>query len=200
MRLFALSLLFTASLHASTLGVCDIVAYKHIETQPVPAGVPDIDDPHVAAHIHDFNLEEMTASLHRLINEFRQENGKPPLKIDPTISFYSQRQSDWMAVGRYPLGHQNAKVRFQAIQSYIPEAVASAENVGRIGVNHVDPIAAIFSGWIMGPGHRASILGDFDLCGYGVSKTSSGSFYFSHFFVKTEKNTPCEEEVSPSQE
>jgi uncharacterized protein YkwD len=184
----------------TTVSANETLVYRHTEAQPLPAGIPDIDDPDIATQLHDFNLEEMKSSLHRLINEFRQDNGKPPLATDPAIHFYSQRQSDWMAVGRYPLGHQNAKVRFQAIQEYIPQATKSAENCGRVGVNHADPIAAIFSGWIMGPRHRAAILGDFDLCGYGISKTSSGSFYFSHFFVKLDREIPCEEDLSSPQE
>lgn len=178
MRYFLLALLMTASLHAVDL---------KLEGQ-LPAGVPDIDDPIVTAQLHDFALDEMATSLHRLINEFRIENGKAPLEVDPTIGFYSQRHSDWMAVGRYPLGYENAKTRFQAIQSTIPEAVSAAENVSRIGANHVDPVEAVFSGWIMGPSNRATILGDYDRCGYGISKTASGSFYFSHFFVKCRTN------------
>lgn len=166
---------------------------RSIDSLPVPAGVPDINDPAVKAYLHDFNQEEMIKALHSLVNEFRLGNGKSALALDPTVSFYSQRQSDWMAVGRYPLGHQDANLRFKAIQESISHVISGGENVARIGLNHSDPVSAAFNGWIMGPGHRAQILGDYDRCGYGISKTSSGSFYFSHFFVKTE--TPCEEEI-----
>lgn len=166
---------------------------RSIDSQPLPQGVPDINDPLVKAYLHDFNQEEMIKTLHSLVNEFRLENGKNLLTVDPTISFYSQRQSDWMAVGRYPLGHQDANLRYRAIHESIPHVVCGGENVARIGLNHTDPVSAAFSGWIMGPGHRAHILGDFTLCGYGISKTSSGSYYFTHFFVKTE--IPCEEDA-----
>ena len=189
MRQLIFFLLITFSLKATPWSAKDqtpLDSIVEVTNSPSPIGIKNIDDPKTIEEIHPDNLTEMALALHAKINAFRKEHGKAELTFSEIISKHSQRQTDWVAVGRYPLGHQGANLRYKALRKQIDGVISGAENIARIGVNHVDPIDAVFSGWIMGPGHRSNILGDFDLCGYGISKTSTGSYYFNQFFIRTE--------------
>ncbi len=189
MRFFIFFIMLTCSLSASPWKAKDhnSLDFKaEINDSPAPTGIPNIDDPKVIENIHPSDLTEMVESLHLRINAFRREHGKPELLLSSPISRLAQRQTDWMAVGRHPLGHKGANLCYRALHKQLDNVISGAENVARVGVNHVDPVDAVFSGWIMGPGHRSNILGDFNLCGYGISKTSTGSYYFNHFFIRTD--------------
>jgi uncharacterized protein YkwD len=60
-----------------------------------------------------------------------------------------------------------------------------AENLAyNHGVYEVAKVAV--NGWIESSGHRKNLLGLFDVCGIGVSRSSSdGSFYLTQLFART---------------
>eukprot|EP00920_Eleutheroschizon_duboscqi_P017275 GHVT01041341.1.p3 GENE.GHVT01041341.1~~GHVT01041341.1.p3 ORF type:complete len:101 (-),score=22.91 GHVT01041341.1:1215-1517(-) len=60
----------------------------------------------------------------------------------------------------------------------------TAENVGmNLGVYNT--AEEVVKGWIDSPGHRANLVGDFDLCGIAVARAPSGAFYYTQLFAAT---------------
>jgi uncharacterized protein YkwD len=108
----------------------------------------------------------------RETNEFRAQNGKPPLALMPQLDAIAQAWSVHLAAGNafehrpdftasYPKGWTNAGENIAAGQS--PDTVVDT--------------------WIASPGHRANLLGTFNYLGIGYATGGPYGRYYTQNFA-----------------
>ncbi len=95
------------------------------------------------------------------INEFRAQNGKPPLSYNATLAGLAQEQASSMA-GRKTLDHANFRERVKMLGS------TTAENVS-YGCDSED---CAIRQWARSPGHRANMLRG-DVSAYGIASATA---------------------------
>lgn len=106
-------------------------------------------------------------------NEFRAENGLPPLALMPQLNTIAQGWSASMAStgdfkhnpsfsGSYPGGWSRAG-----------ENIAAGQSPG-----------SVVASWIESPGHRANLLGDFNYIGIGYATGGPYGRYYTQDFAK----------------
>ena len=127
-------------------------------------------------------LKEMERAIHEQINQYRQFQGLPPLRLDSTISEEAKIHSQNMADSKV-LSHSGFEGRVEAIAKTISYRSA-AENVAT-NFGYDDPASQAVRGWIDSSGHHTNMVGDFDLTGVGVAVTSEGQYYFTQMFLKS---------------
>jgi uncharacterized protein YkwD len=125
---------------------------------------------------------EIVAAVHRLVNEFRQEQGLKPLTLDPIISAEAREHSAALARNGGSISHRGFKQRLEDIRKRIPYR-AAAENVA-LNVGYDNPARAAVEGWKKSPEHRKNMLGDFSLTGIGVAQDTGGGYFFTQIFVE----------------
>ncbi|NJO48563.1 MAG: CAP domain-containing protein [Leptolyngbyaceae cyanobacterium RM2_2_4] len=125
---------------------------------------------------------ELEQVVHAQINQYRAEQGLPPLEFSAEISEVARQHSQAMAEGQAAFSHDGFEQRGQAIAQKIPYRTV-AENLA-FNQGFSDPVTQAVKGWIDSPGHHANIKGDFDLTGIGVAKNEQGEYYLTQLFVK----------------
>ena len=133
------------------------------------------------APVKDQANSEIVARVHRLVNEFRVEQGLEPLKLDPIISAEASEHSAEMSRNGDSISHRGFKQRLQEIRKKIPYR-AAAENVA-LNVGYDNPARAAVEGWKKSPDHRQNMLGDFSLTGIGIARGKNGGYFFTQIFV-----------------
>ncbi|MBD2092162.1 CAP domain-containing protein [Microcoleus sp. FACHB-1515] len=141
--------------------------------------VTDVPPPAVAATSQYANLEQ---AVHDQVNEYRAEQGLPPLTLDPRISEIARQHSADMAAGRVEFGHAGFESRVRSIARAVPYRSA-AENVA-YNQGYSTPVEQAVQGWIESPGHRVNMEGQFNLTGIGVTRTADGKYYFTQIFIR----------------
>jgi uncharacterized protein YkwD len=125
---------------------------------------------------------EIAGLVHRLVNEFRQEHGLPPLTVNPIISAEASEHSADMAQHVGGISHRGFKQRFKNIQRKIPYR-AAAENVA-VNVGYNSPARAAVESWKQSREHRKNMLADFNVTGIGIAGDPKRGYYFTQIFVK----------------
>jgi uncharacterized protein YkwD len=125
---------------------------------------------------------EIVAAVHRLVNDFRQEQGLEPLTLDPRISAEAREHSAEMARSGGRISHRGFNRRLQDIGTKIPYR-AAAENVA-VNVGYDNPARAAVEGWKKSSEHRKNMLGDFSLTGIGIAQSQAGGYFFTQIFVQ----------------
>jgi uncharacterized protein YkwD len=125
---------------------------------------------------------KIVAAVHRLVNEFRQEQGLKPLTLDPIISAEASEHSAAMARNGGSISHRGFKQRLEDIRKRIPYR-AAAENVA-LNVGYGNPERAAVEGWKNSPEHRKNMLGEFSLTGIGIAQSRGGGYFFTQIFVE----------------
>jgi uncharacterized protein YkwD len=115
------------------------------------------------------------------INAYRKKYNLPPLKMDVRISTIATSHSQNMAKNLIPFGHTNFLKRVVLIRSQIKNTGAVAENVA---FNYKDAHDVV-KNWILSPGHRKNIIGNYNLTGIGIARDSKGRIYYTQIFTKT---------------
>ena len=123
--------------------------------------------------------------VHRLVNQFRQQQGLAPLALDAVISAEAREHSAEMARNGNRIGHRDFKQRVEDIGARIRYR-AAAENVA-VNAGYDDPAAAAVEGWKKSPEHRKNMLGDFNLTGIGVTRGEDDRYFFTQIFIRTAK-------------
>jgi uncharacterized protein YkwD len=112
-------------------------------------------------------------------NNYRQENQKNNLQLNPHLQALATQHAQEMANNKVSFGHDGFDTRAnKIIQKTTASAVA--ENVA-LGNENAD---LIFNNWINSTPHQKNILGDFNLLGIGVAKATDGTFYYCQIFAK----------------
>jgi len=128
------------------------------------------------------SLDAIAQDIHQQINQYRQSQNLPPLKLNPTITQQAQQHSQEMATGQVPFSHQGFEQRAEKISQAV-QYRSVAENVA-YNQGYSDPAENAVSGWLKSPGHYKNIVGDFDLTGIGVAQNEAGEYYFTQIFLK----------------
>ena len=168
---------FAATL-VGAVGMVAIAACQEVTSEVLPQIRP-ADSPLDPPSSLYADLEQ---TVHAQINQYRAEQGLPPLEFDPEISEVARQHSQAMAGGQVPFSHDGFEQRGQAIARQIPYRTV-AENVA-YSQGFTDPATQAVEGWIDSPGHLANIKGDFDLTGIGISRNEQGEYYLTQLFVK----------------
>jgi len=113
------------------------------------------------------------------VNQFRADNGKPPLTMNPDMVETAAIHSQAMAEGKVPFGHDNFDERFKYVASKLGGINAFAENVAMGSMN----AQQVVDGWAHSPGHRKNMLGDYNLTGIAAVKAAGGNIYFTQLFA-----------------
>lgn len=113
----------------------------------------------------------------RLTNEFRQKQGKPPLKFMKKLSEIGMPHTKNMLARKIPVGHIGFDERARQIAGY-----AAAENVAYCQ-GYSDPIRIFVQGWINSPGHRRNLLGDYTHMGIAVAHDGD-AWYGTQLFAR----------------
>ena len=122
----------------------------------------------------------MEQQTHKLVNDYRQSRGLPPLVFNETIAQQARQHS--IDMGGRTLNHDGFDARVTAITTTI-KVSSAAENVA-LNNGFSDPAQEAVTGWINSTPHRINMEGDFDLTGIGIDKESDGTFYFTQIFIK----------------
>lgn len=120
-------------------------------------------------------------------NEFRKQQGKPPLKWEPLMFDIAFVHSKNMGDNKVAFGHDGFNLRSKKM----PFSKASTgENVAYVGGCPKHEIAkvarldqTIVDGWINSPGHRKNLLGNWNVCTIAGYKNAAGRWYFTQLFA-----------------
>lgn len=115
------------------------------------------------------------------INEYRQQHGLAPLKMDNRIVNEAKKHSLDMANHRIPFGHKYFSSRIDILHNQIKDSNAGAENVA---YNYKDA-QDVVKNWLRSPGHKHNIDGNYNLTGIGIARDKNGKIYFTQIFLKT---------------
>lgn len=120
------------------------------------------------------------------INEYRQQHGLSKLKMDNNMIREAKRHSMDMATHKMPFGHKNFLKRVAVLHSQIKNSGAGAENVA---YNYKDA-RTVVQQWVLSPGHKRNIVGNYNLTGIGIARDKQGKIYYTQLFLRTnEHNT-----------
>lgn len=117
------------------------------------------------------------------INQYRQQHGLSKLKMDNAISIQAKQHSLDMANHRMSFGHKYFEKRIAKLRTQIKNFNGGAENVA---YNYKDA-RQVVSQWVLSPGHKRNIVGNYNLTGIGVARDKQGKLYYTQIFLNTNK-------------
>ncbi|MDP3269374.1 MAG: CAP domain-containing protein [Legionella sp.] len=117
------------------------------------------------------------------INKYRIGHGLSPLILNESISIEARKHSQDMANHKMPFGHNQFLTRIQRLHVQIKNSGAAAENVA---YNYKDGHDVV-KNWLLSPGHKRNIDGNYDLTGIGIARDGKGKLYFTQIFLRSGK-------------
>jgi uncharacterized protein YkwD len=171
-----------ATSFVSAASLVAIAACQEVTSEVLPQIRPTESIQAAPANQSPSPYAELEQAVHAQINQYRSEQGLPPLEFNPKISEIARQHSQAMAAGQVPFSHDGFEQRGQAIAREIRYR-SVAENVA-YNQGFADPVTQAVEGWIESPGHLANIQGDFDMTGVGVIQNEQGEYYLTQLFVK----------------
>jgi uncharacterized protein YkwD len=115
------------------------------------------------------------------VNIYRKKHHLTPLTMNAQISKQAHIHSQNMAQHKLPFGHTNFLNRIKVLRKEIKNSGAGAENVA---FNYKDAHDVV-KNWLLSPGHKKNIVGNYNLTGIGVARNAQGKIYFTQMFLKT---------------
>ncbi len=115
------------------------------------------------------------------VNAYRKKYHLVPLTMNARISQQAKNHSRNMAKHQVPFGHKNFFKRVDVLRKEVKNTGAAAENVA---FNYKDAHDVV-KNWMLSPGHKKNILGNYNLTGVGIARDSLGKIHFTQMFVKT---------------
>jgi uncharacterized protein YkwD len=134
-------------------------------------------------HASDFqgDVEKQTF---KLINEYRDRDGLPPLRWNDAIASIARNHSRDMATGDVDFGHGGFQDRIDQLKTVIAGFEGAGENV--LYTTQLDEVAGrAVQMWLHSPHHLKNIRGDYNFSGIGVWQSKDGALYFTQLFLKT---------------
>jgi uncharacterized protein YkwD len=116
------------------------------------------------------------------MNHYRAQHHRQPLKLVPLISDEARIHSSEMANKKLPFGHQGFNKRIEHIYKKINLCRGGAENIA-YSKQSVREVARL---WTESPGHRANILGNYNLTGIGIVRIQGGWIYYTQMFIRSD--------------
>lgn len=123
---------------------------------------------------------QIEKEIHKLVNEYREQNGLPPLQYNDAVADIAQHHSTRMADKDIPFGHVAFQERYNILKKELPGMTSGAENVA-YGADDAEAVVAL---WLRSASHKKNIRGNFTHTGIGVVQDSDGRLYFTQLFVK----------------
>ena len=145
-------------------------------------------------------LSALELNTYDLVNKYRGTHNLQPLEINSALTLIAREHSRLMSQSR-KMTHAGFNGRAASVSRLIPSKYTSENLAFNAGLKY--PQLMTVKGWIESPGHRQTMLGDFDLTGIGIDINSSKEYYFTQLFVLKDKDgtivTPETEkiEISP---
>ncbi len=134
-------------------------------------------------------MAQIEKEVFDLVNFHRKRFGLELLVNKDFIVEQAREHSADMAWRKMRFGHDGSAERVKVISTYLKETTAAGENVLFCTKGYTQPAASAVEAWMKSPGHRANILGDYDMTGVGVERSADGSYYFTQIFIRgTEKS------------
>lgn len=130
---------------------------------------------------------EIKKEVLRHSNIYRKSQKRRTLQVKSALNRIAQKHSDDMAAGRVDFSHAGFQNRFNAVKKYANFPVSVAENLYAT----TDPRGVgeeSVKAWILSPGHKKNLRGNFIYSGIGVSKSSSGEYFVVQLYVGKSKN------------
>lgn len=124
------------------------------------------------------------------INEYRQRHGLSKLAMDQNLVREAKQHSTDMATHKMPFGHQGFAKRISHAHAQIKNSGAGAENVA---YNYKDA-RTVVQQWVLSPGHKRNIIGNYNLTGIGITRDKQGKLYYTQLFLRTGES---KQRVSP---
>lgn len=115
------------------------------------------------------------------VNDYRARHGLKSLMMHEVLTTQARIHSQNMAKGKVRFGHDGFRQRAAEVRVWL-SVMEIAENLA-VNRGYVDPVAVAFESLMASPGHRKNIVGDFDLTGIGVAKSSDGTLFFTQMFA-----------------
>ena len=128
------------------------------------------------------NILQLENEVHRLVNAHRKSIGLGELVPNSYIRKEAYQHSLNMAEGKVPFSHKGFEERFERLSGFL-DITSGAENVAN-GYNSAQDIV---DGWLLSPGHKKNIEGDFNLTGIGIAKAPNGTYFYTQIFVKSQE-------------
>ncbi|WP_246003778.1 CAP domain-containing protein [Histidinibacterium lentulum] len=124
----------------------------------------------------------------KLVNEERVSRGLDPVRIEVNLNRSAEIHSQWMldadVFSHTGAGGSTHDERIRDAGFDMSKSWRTGENLGIQSVGgpagYYDELDAIHEGWMNSPGHKANILGNYDLIGVGVvigAYTTGGTTY-----------------------
>lgn len=113
------------------------------------------------------------------VNHYRLLHLKAPLKLNEKMCQIAATHSQDMAKKVCPFGHTGWDKRFARIRQNVPNSMQAGENVA-YGYKDID---SVVKGWINSSGHRANILGRYNLTGIAIAYDERHRPYYTQIFA-----------------
>lgn len=126
-------------------------------------------------------LSEIELSVFEQVNQYRVDQGLPPLTLDTNIVTQARNHSRNMAEGTVQFGHEGLQERVTATGIKLgsfSENVAYYQEIP-------DVATTVVKGWLNSEAHHRNIVGDFNLTGVGVLPNGAGRYYFTQIFIRS---------------
>lgn len=144
--------------------LCALLCVACHNTSPVPQGP----------------FAEIEVRTLQLINQYRMQQGRPPLEVHPSIYQEAYQHSLNMARGHVGLGHDGFQARVERLRQEFT-ILGAAENVAYNSSN--DPAQMAFNQWRASAGHNSNMLGSYTHTGLAVARSDNGTYYFTQIFL-----------------
>lgn len=123
-----------------------------------------------------FNSEELETMT--LINTYRESIGLNTLEQNKHVSFVAEEHNNYMIINN-EVTHNGFNKRFDNIVKVVG-AIKVGEN---IAYNYKSPQEAL-NAWLLSPGHKKIIEGDYTHFGISIRKSNSNRTYYTNIFIK----------------
>lgn len=134
----------------------------------------------VAAKSVGKSLGRLEREVIEATNQYRKQQGLPPLQAHPTLTRLARQHSEAMASGRRSMGHAGMQQRFVIIQKEIKGVRGFWENVA---MGYSDA-SSVLKGWVNSSGHRRNLKSPSSLIGVGIARDRQGRLYYTQLFVQ----------------
>ncbi len=137
--------------------------------------------PTAYATMHTHNNTAMQNEILHYINEYRQHHGLSRLTMNDDMVREARQHSMDMATHKMSFGHQYFEQRIARLHTHVKNSGAGSENVA---YNYKDA-RTVVQQWLLSPGHKRNIVGNYNMTGIGVAQDQQGRFYYTQIFLRT---------------
>ncbi|ORX89381.1 SCP-domain-containing protein [Basidiobolus meristosporus CBS 931.73] len=111
-----------------------------------------------------------------LVNQQRQMNGQPALKLDDRLVLSAQKHTDYQA----RVGQMTHDEPGRPLSTRVSETGFKWSAVGENVAKGYGSIEAVMNGWMNSPGHRSNILGS-QYTHFGSGYVANGNYWTQNF-------------------